>query len=116
MRLAQTRISILLMLASMIFMATFISCGDDDTTPPTPPNQEEPDKPNNEEQPKEEEEEDDEGDRGEPKDAVGFGELREKFFHREPFLFGEGSSNLGLSVRLHSFVGEGLAPPEICEN
>ena len=60
MRLAQTRISILLMLASMIFMATFISCGDDDTTPPTPPTQQEPDKPNNEEQPKEEEEEEEE--------------------------------------------------------
>ncbi|MBQ6988304.1 MAG: CotH kinase family protein [Alistipes sp.] len=62
MKLAHTRISILLMLAAMIVMAaTFAACGDDDTTP-TPPAQEEPDKPNKEEQPKDENEEEEEKD------------------------------------------------------
>ena len=62
MKLAHTRISILLMLAAMIVMAaTFTACGDDDTTP-TPPVQEEPDKPNKEEQPKDENEEEEEKD------------------------------------------------------
>ena len=62
MKLAHTRISILLMLAAIIVMAaTFAACGDDDTTP-TPPAQEEPDKPNKEEQPKDENEEEEEKD------------------------------------------------------
>ena len=62
MKLAHTRISILLMLAAMIVMAaTFAACGDDATTP-TPPAQEEPDKPNKEEQPKDENEEEEEKD------------------------------------------------------
>ncbi len=60
MKKANSCLSILLMLATMIFMATFISCGDDDTTPPTPPNQEEPDKPNKDEQPNKDDNEEEE--------------------------------------------------------